>query len=63
VTTHKLLALVGIGLCAYGFYCVLHMHEYIGTPYYWSNPWFYKSSAAMCAVVALRIGMTLKVKK
>jgi len=61
--THKLLALIAIGLCAYGFYCVLHMREYVGTPYYFSNPWFYKSSAVMVTVIALRIGMTLRIKK
>jgi len=61
--TIRKLALVAIGLCAYGFYCVLHMREYIGTPYYFSNPWFYKSSAVLVAVVALRLGMALKIKK
>lgn len=56
---YNLMALVGICLCAYGFYCALHMREYIGTGYYWSNPWFYKSTVAFAAVIALRLGMSL----
>jgi len=51
-------ALVGVSLCVYGIYCVLHMREYIGTGEYWSNPWLYKASAVLCGVVALRSMMS-----
>ena len=54
-----LLALIGIGLCAYGVFCTLHMHAYIGTPHYFSNPWFWKASACIvgCFIVRIAMGM------
>ena len=51
------MALLGLFLCGYGVFCVVHMHAYIGTGHYWSNPWFYKAHAVLFAVIALRIAM------
>jgi len=52
-----LLALIGIGLCAYGVFCTLHMHAYIGTPHYFSNPWFWKASACIVGCFIVRMWM------
>jgi hypothetical protein len=54
----RVMALAGLGLCAYGIYCTLHMALYIGTGQYWSNSWFYKANAALFGLIALRIGMS-----
>ena len=56
-TLHAFMALLGLFLCGYGVFCVVHMHAYIGTGHYWSNPWFYKAHAVLFAVIALRIAM------
>lgn len=50
-----LLLLTCLGLSIYGLYCALHMRAYIGTGYYWSNPWFYKGHACLFAIIVLRI--------
>lgn len=47
--------LLALYLCGYGLYCAGHMHDYIGTGHYWSNPWFYKAHATLFAIIALRI--------
>jgi len=54
-----LLALIGIALCAYGVYCTLHMHKYIGTGHYFTNPWMLKSTACIlgCFIVRIAMGM------
>ena len=51
------MALFGLFLCGYGIHCALHMHAYIGTGNYWSNPWFYKAHAVLFGVIALRVAM------
>jgi len=54
---HVLMALLGLFLCGYGIHCAIHMHQYIGTGHYWSNPWFYKGHAALFGVIAIHIAM------
>lgn len=43
------LLLMAISLCCYGLYCAYHMHAFIGSGHYWSNPWFYKAHASLFA--------------
>lgn len=54
---YLMMALLGLFLCGYGVHCVLHFREFIGTDSYWTNPWFYKASAVLFGVIALRTAM------
>jgi hypothetical protein len=62
-TLYVLMVLLGLFLCGYGIHCVLHMHQYIGTGHYWSNPWFYKAHAALFGVIAVKLGMSMVKKR
>ena len=55
---HGALVLLGLFLCGYGLHCAMHMHDYIGSGHYWSNPWFYKAHAALFGVVANSIAIS-----
>lgn len=50
---YTVMLLAGLAMCAYAIHCALHMREYIGTPEYWSNIWFWKAHAALFAIAAL----------
>jgi hypothetical protein len=53
------LGLLGIFLCGYGIHCAAHMHDYIGTGHYFTNPWFWKGNATLAAVIATSLLMAI----
>jgi hypothetical protein len=50
---HVAIVIAGVVVCAEGLRCAYHMHSYIGTGQYWSNPWFYKGHACLLGLIAL----------